>query len=225
MNNPVPKRLAPASVTDISGVRVKRGGRQDSIGYDPDTQEEHYARGSKAEFDPLATDSGGSYRYDRFYTRSVDKNGHGEKMSIRVPQGLDSQMHRVVAEMAEYHTMHDLIRDAVVHRLEYLKHHTPDPEMAALLAIEALKADDNRQDQIVQGFRDAIQALDESLRFMWETGDLGAFAEKLDRGSLMADKMRPPWNGHASEMLQSWRAKSTEKIKQWRADREREAES
>ena len=220
-------READKVVTSINSAKVKRGGRQDSIGYDPATQEENYARGSREEFEAFRVDERGSqYRADRFYTRSVNSDGHGEKMSIRVPQGLDSQMHKAVAEIPQYHTMHDLIRDAVVHRLHYLQHqHVHDPEMQALLDIEALKADDHRQDEIVRGFKDAIQALDDSRRFVWESDDIGAFAEKLDRGSLLADKMRPPWGAQASEMLKGWRVKSAERVKKWRADQERKAES
>lgn len=198
----------------------KRGGRQTSIGYDPGDGEEHYARGSLAEFQVFTLESGGGYRPDRFYTRSVNRDGHGEKMSIRVPQGLDTQMHKAVADHPQYHTMHDFVRDAVVHRLEFLQHYTGSPETEAMLQIERLKADDAREDQIIETMRDAVRDLDESLRFAWESGDIAMFMQKLDRGSLLVDQMRSPWKQQAGEMLKKWRATGAEKARRWRAEQE-----
>lgn len=199
----------------------KRGGRQTSIGYDPGDREEHYARGSLAEFNVFGLETGGGYSPERFYTRSVNKDGHGEKMNIRVPQGLDTQMHKAVADHPQYHTMHDFIRDAVVHRLEYLQHHHGiSPETEAMLQIERLRADDQREDQIIETMRDAVRDLDESLRFAWESGDVAMFMQKLDRGSLLVDQMRSPWKQQAGEMLKKWRATGTEKARRWRAEQE-----
>lgn len=222
---PIVPKKSSATVTPIGKAAGKRGGRQSSIGYNPETQEENYARGSEGEFRAFKVD-GSDYREDRFYVRSVDDRGHGVKMNIRIPQGIDTMMHKAVADLPNYHTMHDLIRDAVMHRLHYIQQrHIIDLDMQTLLDVEALKADDYRQDQIIAGYRDAIKDLDDSLKFVWESGDIGAFREKLSRGSLLVDTMRQPWRTHAGEMLQSWKAKSDERVKKWTADREHEAES
>ncbi len=217
----VPKAAAPSrqrgKVTPITDAPGKhRGGRQSSVAYDPATGEESRARGSRDEFDALALNDGSSYREDRFYTRSVNKEGHGEKLSIRVPQGIDSQMYKAVAEIAEYHTMHDLIRDAVMHRLEYLqRRYDISPDMEALMGIERLKADDRREDQIIESMRDAVADLDASLKFAWESGDMGLFVNKLERGSLLVDQLREPWREQTTGVLAEWKATSASRVKKY----------
>jgi len=60
---------------------------------------------------------------DRFYTKATDNHGHSELVHLKVPPGTLSTIAQIVQSRAipEYRTSHDLIRDAIVHRLHYLR--------------------------------------------------------------------------------------------------------
>lgn len=68
------------------------------------------------------------YSPEKFYTRSTDARGHTETMWLRLPPSLA----RVIAEVVQsrkipqYRTAQDLVRDAIVHRLHYLKEKLPE---------------------------------------------------------------------------------------------------
>lgn len=69
------------------------------------------------------TEPGDAYSPDRFYTRATDGKGHAELLHLKLPPELASALAQIVQSRAipEYRTVQDLIRDAIVHRLHYLR--------------------------------------------------------------------------------------------------------
>lgn len=63
------------------------------------------------------------YSPDNFYTRATDGKGHSELVHVKLPPHVASALAAIVQSRAvpEYRTTQDLIRDAVVHRLHYLR--------------------------------------------------------------------------------------------------------
>lgn len=109
------------------------------------------------------------YKLDHFYVDSTDKRGHNEKVQITVSPSVYGEIGSLVGDpkFAEYRTMADFVRDAIIHRLHYLSTEfetTPELERLVLLQIEL--ADMARQqrrkasadalvDSFVDQFRDA----------------------------------------------------------------------
>jgi hypothetical protein len=62
------------------------------------------------------------YSLLRFYTRSTDGHGHGTQTNVRIPPDIYERMSALVAtrRFPHYRTVHDVIRDAIVHRLAWL---------------------------------------------------------------------------------------------------------
>lgn len=66
------------------------------------------------------TKAGGGYSPDDFYTFSVDQRGHGTTYHVKVPDAWVPMLQEVKEQIVAYRTVHDLIRDALYHRLRYL---------------------------------------------------------------------------------------------------------
>lgn len=232
----VPKKAAAtAKVHQISeasgGGGKRRGGRPSGLGYDPATGEEMRGatyretatRDSAAEFDVFTLVNDKGYREDRFYTRSVNADGHGEKLQLRVPQGLDSQMHAAVSEIAEYKTMQDLVRDAVVHRLEYLqKRYSLGEGARRMIELERMQADRERRAQETETMQKAVEDLDAKFQGLNEKQDWAMLAEEFSEAGEMVDWLRDPYKTRAVEVIEKWKSMTTRQIAAMLERREKE---
>lgn len=72
---------------------------------------------------------GGGYSLDQFYTASSDRKGGTAQLRVNFPPHFAAEMAHIVYRhiVPEYRTPHDIVRDAVHHRLEYLGVHLSDP--------------------------------------------------------------------------------------------------
>ena len=228
---PKKRRQADSGAKNVVPIeRGKRqGGRPSGRGYDPQSGDEvlstsyvdHVTRESSSEVDVFALVNERGYRPERFYTRSINADGHGEKLQVRVPQGLDSQMYAAVAEIAEYRSVQDLVRDAVVHRLEWLQGHYALGEGARrTLELERLQADRERRAQEAETMGNSVADLDEKLQRLWDHEDWGLMAEELEAGGESVDWLRDPYKRNAQEVLDKWKKKARVKIAEARARNE-----
>lgn len=232
----VPKKAAPKTPDKLSNVRSIRsaghgGGRKDSLTYDPSTGEEVTPKGYKAsatrdseiEFDVFTLVDDRGYREDRFYTRSVNADGHGTRMQVRVPQGIDSQMHAAVAEVPEYKTVHDLIRDAVIHRLEFLqKRYNLGDGARRMLELERIRAGMAHRNQETEEMQGAVDDLEEKLQSLYNKEDWSMMLEEFDKGSELLDWLRDPYRSRAAEIMGKWKATTKRQIQRMIEDQERE---
>lgn len=209
------------SVRAIQSAPSKGGGRKSAQGYDPATEESYGSRYSKPEHDVFALVERAGYRADRFYCRSTDKQGHGEKLNIRVPQGIDSQIHAAVATTPEYNSLHDFFRDAAVHRLEFLqREYNLGDDARRILELERIEADAYRSAQEIDVMTAAVANMEERCKKAWDAEDYGMLADQMDRASETIDWLREPYKGRASRLLRDWRAKAKVNLDRHRAQME-----
>jgi hypothetical protein len=94
-----------------------------------------------------------SYDPDKLYTRGVDSRGHSAIVHLRVLPDVVSQIEKVVQSRAlPYQTTQDVIRDAIVHRLHYLRQrlrrNNVDIAYARILNLHrVLEEEDRKQEQ------------------------------------------------------------------------------
>lgn len=208
---------------------AKGSGRPSGRGYDPASSKEvvtqsyldHLDKNAASESDVFSLVNERGYRPDRFYTRSLNADGHGERMQVRVPQGIDSQIYAAVAEIAEYRSVHDFMRDAAVHRLEYLqKHHNLGEGARRSLELERLQADRERRAQEAGVMQASVEDLAEKLQGLWDKEDWGLMAEELEEGSESVDWLRDPYKTRAAKVLEDWKGRARVKIAEARANNE-----
>jgi hypothetical protein len=117
--------------------------------------------------DTWQTESEG-YSPDKFYTRATDGKGHSEVVHLKLPPEITSVMAQIVQSRAipDYRTAQDIIRDAIVHRLQYL-----------------------RESGMVDGVTGTVAGFEEAAREVFDFYErMQAFKEIIDRAEkLVAD--------------------------------------
>lgn len=214
----VPKgpRADEAKVRDITTAK-SRGGRPSGLGYDPATGDEVYTPTyrNESEYDVFGTVRETGYREDRFYTRSVNADGHGERITIRVPQGVDSQVFAAVSEIPEYRSVQDFFRDAAMHRLEYLqKRYQMTDGAQRMLVLERFQADGERASQEIDNLTNAVREIEEKCQKAWDAEDYGLLAQRIDKGTETVEWLREPYKEKAQRVLTDWRSRAREQLQQ-----------
>ena len=230
-SRPVDAALEPKSTPKPASGNVRNiksgghaGGRRSSKGYDPSTGEETGyvpTTDSTTEHDVFALVSSKGYSEERFYCRSTNLNNHGEKLNLRVPLGIDSQMYAAVAQVPDYTTLQDLVRDAVLHRLEYLqKRYSLGEGARRTLELERMRADSERRAQEATVMSESVDDLAEKLQMLWDKEDWGLMAEELEEGGERVDWLRDPYKARATKVLDDWKGRARVKIAEARARNE-----
>jgi|DewCreStandDraft_5_1066085.scaffolds.fasta_scaffold01803_14 hypothetical protein len=99
--------------------------------------ETYYPRGGHDDWETETA----SYSPDKFYTKSTDGKGHSETIYLKIHPTLARLMAEIIQsrEIPEYRTAQDLIRDAVVHRIHYLRSRLAEKKVTVLKRIEAIQ--------------------------------------------------------------------------------------
>lgn len=78
---------------------------------------------------------------DKFYLASADSKGHQYQIkNVNVPQGLGAAIAEVREYFPEYRSAQDFVRDAIMHRLMYLRDRIDSGELTELMVIEQMRA-------------------------------------------------------------------------------------
>lgn len=219
----VPKgpRAEAKKVRDIDSAPSRQGGRPSGLGYDPSLEREHQTSPTTEETDVFKTIGHRGYSEDRFYTKSTNEHNHGEKFQVRVPQGIDSQIHAAVREVPEYRHVNDMVRDALVHRLEYIqKRYKITPEAQRFLELERLRADSDRRAADIALMQETVADIAGKLQQAWEAADYGVLAKELVEADELIDWLRAPYQGQVQQLLRDWTDRSRAKIEEYNARHE-----
>lgn len=220
----VPKGNAPDNVRRLSDARGR--GKPSGLGYDPATGQEHASstyketatRESAAEYDVFSLVEERGYRPDRFYTRSLNADGHGERMQVRVPQGIDSQIYAAVAEVGQYRSPQDFWRDAAIHRLEWLqKQYNIDDGLRRMLELERFQADSERRALEVEVLTATVSDIHNKLEAHFVAEDWQMFGKELEESEDRAEWLRDPYKTKAEKIIKEWKDRGREQLRAMRA--------
>lgn len=216
----VPKGPRSAGAESLAKVRNITSGRPrgkpSGLGYDPTTGGEVYSETYRddSEYEVFGTVRASGYSEERFYTRSVNADGHGERLTVRFPQGIDSQIHAAVSEIPEYRSLQDFFRDAAMHRLEYIqKRHRFSQKAQIMLERERAKADRHERVQDSDEQDAMVKEMETTLAMLHQRGDWSLLAEELIADADTAEfSMRGEYQRQAQEIIRRWRDKSRDQI-------------
>lgn len=220
MTEPARKKRRLAPVSDLETARRQRG-RPSGLGYDPATGKEYasptyvedVSKESDTEVDVFTLVDKRGYSEERFYTRSLNTHNHGEKIQLKMPLGIDSQVYAAVSEIAQYRSVQDLFRDALVHRLEFLqKRYSLGDGMRRMLELERVQADREARAQEAEIMQGSVEDLMVKLQGLWDKEDWGLMAVELEEGGESVDWLREPYKSRAQKVLDDWRARARVKI-------------
>lgn len=216
-----PRAATAATLGDIDSQRAKRArGRPSGLGCDPATGQEYakptLERGA-AELDPgsdiFSQVEARGYSEERFYTSSSDVRGHSKMLRVWLPQGIDAQVYEAVNGIPQYRTVQDFMRDAIVHRLEYLQHrYVLSDQGRRLLEIERWKADSERRSAEIQTMTSAVNNVGERLAEAWTAEDYQLLKQEYEEAKDQIDWLREPYKGRMVELLKEWGRKANAEI-------------
>lgn len=210
-----------ASISNIDSQRAKRQrGRPSGLGYDPESGEEvagptleRFPGDADPESDVLAVIGTRGYSEDRFYTKSSDERGHSKMLRLWIPQGIDAQVYGATNEIPQYRTVQDFMRDAIVHRLEYLqKRYKLSDQGRRLLELERWKADSERRSVEIQTMTSAVNGVGERLTEAWAAEDYSLFVQEMREAEEQIDWLRDPYKERMITLLKEWKRKAASEI-------------
>lgn len=210
-----------ANVADMEQARrKKKGGRPSGLGYDPVAGEEvatETLERSLADVDPesdvFAQVGKRGYSEHRFYIRSTDANGHGDHLRVRLPQGIEAQVYGIVRDVPEYRTIQYLIRDALVHRLEYLqKRYRLTDDARRLMELERWRADSEKRSAEISALTATVTDVADKLTAAWEAKDYALFAQELNEADEQIDWLREPYKTRLVDIVTDWKRRGRKEL-------------
>ncbi len=102
-----------------------------------------------------------TYSIDEFYPRASDKRGHSAQLNLRIQPELMAVVEEIFqSKKFPYRTYGDVMRDALVHRIAYLRvvlqSGKVDEAFARILVIQQIL----EEEELDKDFRDKLQRLD-----------------------------------------------------------------
>lgn len=141
------------------------------------------------------------YDPERFYTRSTNSHDHSVQRSIRLSPALDAVLHHAIERIPAYRTTHDVVRDALVHRLHQLDEFADDHPAFVPLLLEQRQAEIDEMRSLRQQWTAMIESLDRFLGEMIDNGEYDEANELLDRNNDDAMEMAPVYRARLGEVI------------------------
>lgn len=151
----------------------------------------------------LGLDDGG-YALDRFYCASTNAHDHSETIQLKLPKHVKVLINQFVGndELPAYRSVNDVVRDALVHRLQWIQDfYAASPALKAWIImettrnqLETIQAEMTAQRQLVEFFREVIDSA---------VADQDRTTMELitTTGTAMIQQAREPYRSQALEHL------------------------
>lgn len=148
---------------------------------------------------------GTSYDPHRTYTRATNEHDHDAKIRVGLPKGIMALVNEAAEHYPGYRSPHDVLRDAVVHRLWWLAEHHPQlVELRGIddWAVEMAVAQEH--DRVQQRQRNIDQAQD-VLAKIEVMGDWSTYERVVERYAEYAVGLDQPWASKMEAVVQEAR--------------------
>ena len=144
-----------------------------------------------------------------YYTRGSDGRGNGHEVRVRVQPTVAGQIQSIIEQrrIPEYHTMADLVRDAIVHRLKYLEQEVlDDPALTRAMRTETSLAEANRMYGVVKRNDEVVSSMRETLAAMSQVGNPEMLAQVVTTTKDLAEGYDEPWRSRLEELAREFEA-------------------
>jgi hypothetical protein len=125
------------------------------------------------------TDSG--YSPHAFYITSTDEGGRCT-IRVNVPSHIAAEMAALIqsGKLPDYRTKEDIVRDALVHRLEFIQQLIGDARLERALVAERRQADIDRRQRGMDRADRYVSSLEAQLRAAHANGDMATVREIIE---------------------------------------------
>jgi len=113
---------------------------------------------------------GAGYNIDDVYSHSTDDKGHYERVRVKLSPALEAMLAEIVTHDPRYRTIEDVIRDALVHRVHYLR--TLAPAIPPMVTHEMMTSRLNKEQLNIEMWENVIRALKTTCEAYLQAGAL-----------------------------------------------------
>lgn len=155
-------------------------------------------------FDPFAGSRPDDYSLDKFYTKGSDQNGNKADYRVSVDPQLAAQIARIVARQVipEYQTYQDFVRDAIYHRLEYLKERIDSDALHRVLSEYLMNATAEAHQRAVANMKAAVRNWEQACEDSLSAQDWTLLQKQVDQMREYANGVREPYSGQFLKLAQ-----------------------
>lgn len=132
----------------------------------------------------------GEYAVEKFYTDSRDNKGHAASYRIQIPTGLGNELAELIASkrIPDYRTVADVFRDALTHRLHWLKDEFHIDTLERPVTMYTLRCEAERQGQMREDSEAACRVIEENLRMAGSRAELDRCKETATSAMELAEE-------------------------------------
>lgn len=152
------------------------------------------------------TDSG--YSLDRFYTATKVGDSEAEKVQLKLPTTVWARVCAMASDpqFPQYRTPHDMIRDAITHRLHYLasEGYTADEDLRDWIKLQVRQGEVERRQAMMRAARETVVKFGEAFGDAERERDWQLARELLDQAADAVDELRDPYSGDLSRLIEEF---------------------
>lgn len=143
----------------------------------------------------------------KYYSRSVDTNGHSAEVRCKIPPELHSALARLVTKGAipELDSVADFMRDALMHRVKFLeKHVIKDAKFSEAVNRRLKLTDIEVMAAQREQFREQLENIEAACTDLVRDGDWQGLCEIVNAAASLLDDYRDPYYSRLSTMIQGF---------------------
>ncbi|MCL6558027.1 MAG: hypothetical protein K6U74_04345 [Firmicutes bacterium] len=163
---------------------------------------------------PWETEPAG-YSPNEFYTQSKDKQGHSTLYHVRIPDHVAAELSKIVSsgKIPRYSTPHDIIRDAIVHRLKYLADNFPELERRLSAAVQISISVENAEYRMreAKDLKDIEERTQSCCEELFEIGDYTSLEAFIKEQEENVSSLREPYRTRILRILNKYKERLKEK--------------
>lgn len=153
-----------------------------------------------------SADPDGEYDVDKFYVRATNKFNHSSKARLNLPPDTMSMLADTAERIPFYRNAHDLIRDAIHHRIQHLSAvGWTTPQMEQWLQVERASAVVEQARMETEALTQLVDDASFTIAELERTGDRRKLRIVLEQLELTADGLGDPWSGKLHELVKRGR--------------------
>jgi len=147
------------------------------------------------------------YDQRKFYTQASDKKGHWHQLNIKLPTTVAGEIAKLVQSGAidEYTSTQAFVRDAIIHRLEYISRYIESEDLRREISLHTIHAEAILKKDKRERFRRMMLDIQENCQYYSNHGKLeelrGYVSGLLDQAVYVPEEHRPEYIGELEQQL------------------------
>lgn len=153
--------------------------------------------------DPFRLEGTEPYSIDKFYTSSKNRFDHRDRINLSVLPEMLAEVQELISGkiVPDYKSFQDFTRDAIHHRMEYLRKVVNDPKWDRYVEAERRRLVFARIEREMDSMHSDLEMFRERLVIARERGDKEAIQEILDYCEIEIENYRDPYRARLADLM------------------------